>query len=181
ICGYLLQQKKSKKILSPPESSTTKVGTVSTQTIKDLQTVVNSVMGISKHAAYLIENSSLAKVKKIASGGGGEIFLAKVMDPLLRKKHGETAVQKIVLVKSKLNEEAFYQEVGIMILLSPFPNFCKIIGYTENPLSMILKNYHHGSLDGWLRKNKCGTRIGLKILNETACALHVMHSHYLAH
>ncbi|KAI3656234.1 hypothetical protein MP638_001690 [Amoeboaphelidium occidentale] len=46
---------------------------------------------------------------------------------------------------------------------------------------MILKNYHHGSLDGWLRKNKCGTRIGLKILNETACALHVMHSHYLAH
>jgi WD40 repeat protein len=34
----------------------------------DLKTVVNSVMGISKHAAYLIDNAAVVKVKKIATG-----------------------------------------------------------------------------------------------------------------
>jgi serine/threonine protein kinase len=103
------------------------------------------------------------------------------MDPGLRKKLPEIVVQKIVFVKSKINEEAFYQEVGIMILLSSFPYFCKIIGYTENPLSMILKNYPDGSLSAWLGMKKYGTKIIIKILKETALALSIMHSYYLAH
>ncbi|KAI3656986.1 hypothetical protein MP638_004260, partial [Amoeboaphelidium occidentale] len=198
VCGYALLKKTTRKIKSPPDSSTTAMGTLSTQTVLDLATVVNSVMGISKHAAYFIDNSALAKVKRIAAGGGGELFLAKIMDPRLRKKYGDTVVQKIVFVrnkisedafyqevgimilvmdpvlkkkipeivvqkivfiKSKINEEAFYQEVGIMILVNTFPNFCEIIGYTENPLSMILKNYPDGSLYDWASKNHCGTKI----------------------
>ncbi|KAI3656002.1 hypothetical protein MP638_005179 [Amoeboaphelidium occidentale] len=181
VCGYLLMKKRSKKVLSPPESSATVMGTVSVQTIMDLATVINSVMGISKHAAYLIDNAALATVKQIAAGGGGELYLAKVMDPGFRKKIPEIVVQKIVFIKNKISEEAFYQEVGIMILLSPFPNFCQIIGYTENPLSMILKHYSDGSLHGWLVKSKYGSIIIVKILKETASALNVMHSHYLAH
>jgi WD40 repeat protein len=177
----VLLMKRSTKSVFQLESIATDTGTVSSLTITDLQTVVNSVMGISKHAAYLIENSALAKVKKIATGGGGELFLSKVMDPSLRKKHGEIVVQKIVFVKSKPSEEAFYQEVGIMIMLSTFPNFCQIIGYTENPLSMILKHYPNGSLSDWLEKNNYGSKIMLKILKETASALNIMHSHYLAH
>ncbi|KAI3656425.1 hypothetical protein MP638_003450, partial [Amoeboaphelidium occidentale] len=181
ILGYGFLKKRPKKITSPPATITSVQGTMSTQTIFDLETVVNSVMGISKHAAYLIDNSVLAKVKKIAAGGGGELFLAKVMDPVLKKKIPETVVQKIVFVKNKVNEEAFYQEVGIMILLNTFPYFCQIIGYTENPLSMVLKNYPDGSLYDWASKNHYGTKIILKILKETASALSVMHSHYLAH
>jgi serine/threonine protein kinase len=103
------------------------------------------------------------------------------MDPRLRKKYGDTAVQKIVFVRNKISEDAFYQEVGIMILLNSFPYFCQILGYTENPLSMILKNYPDGSLNDWLGTNNFGTKIVFRILKETASALNVMHSHYLAH
>ncbi|KAI3656233.1 hypothetical protein MP638_001689 [Amoeboaphelidium occidentale] len=162
IFAFVFFKKGSKKIVSRQDQSSSIEGTESAQTIMDLETVVNSVMGISKHAAYLMENSALAKVKKIAAGGGGELFLAKVMDPVLKKKIPQTVVQKIVFAKSKVNEEAFYQEVGIMILLNVFPNF-------------------YGSLYDWASKNHYGTKIILKLLRETASALSVMHSHYLAH
>jgi serine/threonine protein kinase len=143
--------------------------------------VINSVIGISKHAAYLVENSAVSRTKKIAAGGGGELFLAKVMDPDLRKKTNEIVVQKIVFVKNKLNEEAFFQEVGIMIMLASFPNFCKIVAYTESPASMILKYYPDGSLHDWIKKSRLKDHIKVKFLRETAGALNVMHSYYLAH
>lgn len=161
VCGYMLLITKSKKGISKAKSTTKIQNPDCSVTTTDLKTVVNSVMGISKHAAYIIENSALAKVKKIALGGGGELFLSNVMDPSLRKKHGEMVAQKIVFVKSKTSEEAFYQEVGIMIMLSTFPKFCQIIGFTENPLSMILKTYPDGSLYEWIRKNTLTKRLSV--------------------
>ncbi|KAI3660853.1 hypothetical protein MP638_006610 [Amoeboaphelidium occidentale] len=150
-------------------------------TVTDLQTVVNSIVGISKHAEFLLQSSAIAKVRRIARGGGGELFIAKVMDPLLQKKVGDTVIQKVVFVSSKSHEEAFFQEVGIMIMLSTFPHFCQIIGYTENPLSMILKFYLHGSLNEWLRENQATRLFAVKLLKELAEALNAMHSHFLAH
>jgi hypothetical protein len=41
-------------------------------TTADIETVINTVVGIPKHAACLIETSVLASTKKIAVGGGGE-------------------------------------------------------------------------------------------------------------
>ncbi|KAI3655344.1 hypothetical protein MP638_002327, partial [Amoeboaphelidium occidentale] len=137
--------------------------------------------GIAKHAAYLIENSVLAKIKSLAVGGGGELFLAKTMDSNLRKKYGEIVVQKIVFASNKTMEEAFYQEVGIMIMLNSFPHFCTIIGYTERPLSIILKYYPDSSLFQWLRKNQYSLNFASKIVKEISEAVRVMHSHYLAH
>lgn len=153
----------------------------SVTTTTDLRTIVNSVMGISKHAAYLMPSSMFAKVRKLASGGGGELFIVKVMDTSLQKKVGDTVIQKVVFVNNKASEEAFFQEVGIMIMLSSFPHFCQIIGYTENPLSMILKYYPDGSLYQWLRKNQRGSRFDVKLLKGLAQALYTMHSHFLAH
>jgi WD40 repeat protein len=150
-------------------------------TITDLKTVVNSVMGISKHAAYLIESSAIAKVKKISAGGGGELFLVKIMDLIFSKKGDEFLVQKVVFVNSKASEDAFYQEVGIMIMLSTFPNFCKIIAYTDKPLSIILKFYPDGSLMDWLAKNHASIEVVMKLMREIAEAIRVMHSYYLAH
>ncbi|KAI3655523.1 hypothetical protein MP638_006936, partial [Amoeboaphelidium occidentale] len=141
----------------------------------------NSVMGISKHAAFLISSSGIAKVRKIASGGGGELFIAKIMDPILSKKVGEIVIQKLVFIKNNRIEEAFHQEVGIMIMLSSFPHFCEIIGYTEKPYSLVLKYYPTGSLHDWLRKCRYGKDISTQILKEITTALNVMHSHYLAH
>ncbi|KAI3655741.1 hypothetical protein MP638_003479, partial [Amoeboaphelidium occidentale] len=147
----------------------------------DLKTVVNTVIGISKHAAYLVGNSNLATVKKLASGGGGEIFLARVMNAFLKEKTGNLVIQKIVFVKNKISEEAFYQEVGIMIMLSPFPNICRIIGFTEKPLSMILQYYPGGSLQDWIQRNNFGRDVAIKLSKEISLALKIMHSYYLAH
>lgn len=90
-------------------------------------------------------------------------------------------IQKIVFAKNKASEEAFYQEVGVMIMLSTYPNFCKIYGYTEKPLSLVLQYYPAGSLNEWLRNNRFNANIMLKILREVSGALKTMHSHYLAH
>ncbi|KAI3659292.1 hypothetical protein MP638_003508 [Amoeboaphelidium occidentale] len=174
---YVWRSKIASKSASPTVSSTAD----STFTEMDLQTVVNSVMGISKHAEYIIDNSVVAKVKKIATGGGGDLFLCKVMDPRLVKTTGDFVVQKLVFVNNKLKEEAFYQEVGIMVMLSSFPHFCKILGYTEKPLSIIMRYYLEGSLFDWIRNRSLSRSIAIQILLEVSRALKVMHSNYLAH
>lgn len=179
ILSALFYYKNSRRLLAFPPPKTT--GTDISTTITDLETVVNSVMGISKHAAFLIPNSAIVAVKKIAAGGGGQLFTAKIMDPALEKKVGKEVVQKIVFMKNKAAEDAFFQEVGIMIMLSEFPHFCQIIGYTENPYSMILKYYSGGSLNDYLHRASDSRKIMIKVLKEIALALQMMHSHYLAH
>ncbi|KAI3655739.1 hypothetical protein MP638_007033 [Amoeboaphelidium occidentale] len=150
-------------------------------TVTDLQTIVNSVMGISKHAAFIINHSAIAKVRKLTSGGGGELFIAQVMNPSLMKKFGGTVIQKVIFIKSQAIEEAFHQEVGVMITLSKFPHFCQIIGYTEHPASIILKYYPDGSLYDWIRRNHFGRKNFVKIAKEISLGLNTMHSYYLAH
>jgi hypothetical protein len=147
----------------------------------DLQTVVNSVIGISKHAAYLVANSSVACIKKLATGGGGEVYLARVMKAFLTEKTGNLVIQKVVFVKNQTAQEAFYQEVGIMIMLSPFPNFARIIGYTENPVSMILQYYPDGSLHDYIKDKIYGKVVIVKILKEVSSSLRIMHAYHLAH
>lgn len=138
-------------------------------------------MGLSKHANYLIENSLVAKIKSIASGGGGEIFIAKMTSTFMNKKVGETVIQKDVFIKNQIAEEAFYQEVGIMIMLNQFPHFCSIVGYTEQPFSIILKYYQDGSMFHWLRKNHYSKALIIKMMQEISEAVYTMHCHFLAH
>jgi serine/threonine protein kinase len=66
-------------------------------------------------------------------------------------------------------------------MLSTFPHFCEIIGYTEKPLSIILKYYPDGSLYEWLRKKQYKDAVILRLIAELATALNIMHCHYLAH
>ncbi|KAI3656060.1 hypothetical protein MP638_001247 [Amoeboaphelidium occidentale] len=178
VSTFMLRRSQTKRS-SPSTLTSTTAGTA--YTTMDLETVVNSVIGISKHAALLLESSAIGRIRKLTAGGGGELFLVKIMDSSLKNKLGEIAVQKAVFVKSKFTQEAFYQEVGIMIMLNSFPHFCTIHGYTENPLSMILKYYPDGSLYDWIRKNKLVVTPIIKILLDTTQALNTMHSHYLAH
>ncbi|KAI3660378.1 hypothetical protein MP638_005392 [Amoeboaphelidium occidentale] len=178
VCYFLLNRSKDKgmadSLIASSQASQTNM-------ISDLETVINTVIGISKHAAYLIDASFIAKVKKITQGGGGELYIAKIMDASLRAKFGEVVVQKIILTTSKSLEDAFYQEVGIMIMLNTFPHFCSIVGYTEKPLSIILKYYPDGSLHDWIKANSFGSGAVLKAMKDISEALKVMHSLYLAH
>ncbi|KAI3655723.1 hypothetical protein MP638_006775, partial [Amoeboaphelidium occidentale] len=109
----------------------------------DLKTFVNVSIGISKHVVLELSLESIATSKKLAAGGGGEVFLAKLMESLLRAKFGEVVVQKIIFTASKCLEDAFYQKIGIVIMLLSFPHFCRILVYTENPMSIIQEYYPH--------------------------------------
>ncbi|KAI3655178.1 hypothetical protein MP638_003375, partial [Amoeboaphelidium occidentale] len=62
-----------------------------------------------------------------------------------------------------------------------FPHFCQIIGYTEQPASIILKYYPDGSLYDWLRKGRISKIAAVIVLKDIAEALNDMHSHFLAH
>lgn len=181
IAFLFFWSKRKTKTKELPTTEATSSRTETGNTATDLQTVVNTVMGVSKHASYLIENSAVVKINKIAAGGGGELYLSKIMDPKLKSKIGENVIQKIVFVRNKASEDAFYQEVGIMVMLSKFPYFCTILGYTENPLSMILKFYAAGSLASWLRNNALNRTVMIKVFREMALGLELMHSYYLAH
>lgn len=176
---YYRSQQSGNKRDDIVETNSTGYETTTTET--DLNTVINSVMGLSKHANYLIENSSVARIKKIAFGGGGEIFIAKMTSSTAKSKVGETVIQKEVFIKNKTSEEAFHQEVGVMIMLNNFPHFCSIFGYTEQPSSIILKYYPDGSLFHWLRKNQMSIVSTIKILKEISEALSTMHRQFLAH
>ncbi|KAI3657145.1 hypothetical protein MP638_002337 [Amoeboaphelidium occidentale] len=179
FCLILVKFKKGENSISSPPINSSEQET--TATVTDLQTVINSIIGISKHAAFLINGSSVAKIRLLASGGGGSIYLAKLMDKTLKAENGDQVIQKLVHISNKSTEEAFYQEVGIMIMLSNFPNFCKIIAYTENPVSIILKYYPDGSLFQWIQKNKFQRKHAVKILKEISQALTKMHYSFLAH
>lgn len=144
-------------------------------------TIVYNSMGLSKHAALQLEASKFAQVKKLAAGGGGEVFLAKAMDSKLKQKHGEMVIQKVVFVKNQFTEEGFYQEVAIMVMLSKYPYFAKLIGYTVTPLTMFMKYYPDGSLDSWIKKYQVLRSLKYKFVYEIASALSTMHSHDLAH
>jgi hypothetical protein len=99
IFGFIFYKKGAKKNVFQTKLAVANLENLSAQTVLDLATVVNSVMGISRHAAYLMENSVLAKIKKLTAGGGGEVFLAKIMDASLRNKIGEVVIQKVVFKK----------------------------------------------------------------------------------
>ncbi|KAI3660263.1 hypothetical protein MP638_005126, partial [Amoeboaphelidium occidentale] len=149
--------------------------------VTDMKTMVNTSMGISKHASLEIPPQSVAVVKKLTSGGGGDVFLARLMEPVLAKRHGVNVIQKRVFLRNKLFEEAFFQEIGIMVMLSTFPNFCQIIGYTMNPYAMILKFYADGALSDWIANRQLGFNTILMIFLEVGRGLQTMHNHFLAH
>ncbi|KAI3656354.1 hypothetical protein MP638_000566, partial [Amoeboaphelidium occidentale] len=77
------------------EALQSKTAIESSTTVSDLQTIINSVMGISKHAAYIIDHPAIAKVRKLTSGGGGELFIAQVMEPSLSRRVGQLVIQKV--------------------------------------------------------------------------------------
>ncbi|KAI3656186.1 hypothetical protein MP638_002323 [Amoeboaphelidium occidentale] len=126
-------------------------------------TAVNTSMGLSKHGVLVLEPSLFAQIKKLAAGGGGEVFLAKTMDTRLRQKDGDMVIQKVVFGNSQATEESFHQEVAIMVILSKYSYFAQIIGYTVLPLTMIMNTLKY------------------QFVKEIAYALNTMHSDDLAH
>eukprot|EP00158_Paraphelidium_tribonemae_P006480 Partr_v1_DN27840_c0_g1_i1_m23335 len=82
----------------------------------------------------------------LAEGGGGVIYLAELLDERVKEKHRVKRVA-VKLVKNPANWKHdelltnFRQEVSIMWSLNFNDNIIKLIGYTEEPMAIIMKHY----------------------------------------
>ncbi|KAI3651988.1 hypothetical protein MP228_003291 [Amoeboaphelidium protococcarum] len=83
---------------------------------------------------------------KFSEGGGGVIYKAQLLNQDFCQKFGVEAV--VVKVLKPLPHMAFselktlvYQEIAIMQSLSHHPNIITLIGFTDEPLSIVMKQY----------------------------------------
>lgn len=88
----------------------------------------------------------------MAEGGGGIIYEAELLDERLKAKHRikKVAVKVVKNAGGWDTEEMrnmFNQEVSIMWSLSFHENIIKLIGFTEEPLAMIMKYYSQSMSD----------------------------------
>jgi serine/threonine protein kinase len=177
-------RRKDSNVTTSPLDSMAKSGVTdseATNTNTMLRTLVPTTMGLSMHAQLEINPVYISRGSLLAKGGGGYLYNAKLIGQGLIALHGENVVQKLVTVSGRSARESFDQEVAIMAMLSTFPHFCKLVGYTLNPLSMILKYYPSGSLDAWITRHTYGKRVALQLVYEISKAVFIMHSNFLAH
>lgn len=123
--------------------------------------------------------------KSIAKGGGGEVFLGDALIPRLQE-FGPTIIVKVAS-KSRGSLElclsqAFDQEISVMHLLGRHKNIARLLGWCEEPVSMLMKYYKLGALDHFIKNGKVFSK-GLKLdfMLDVARGLSFMHSKKVAH
>ncbi|XP_070536983.1 tyrosine kinase receptor Cad96Ca-like [Ptychodera flava] len=93
--------------------------------------------------------------------GRGEFgFVRKAVAPYIRGEYGDIQVAVKCLKEDALSEDKdnFLRELEIMKLLrSSHPNIVKLLGYctSSDPICIIVELATHGSLHGYLLKNRC--------------------------
>jgi serine/threonine protein kinase len=80
-----------------------------------------------------------------------------------------------------LQQLAFNQEVSLMEFFTDSAFIAKLIGYCDEPLSLVMKYYPLGSLDRWFQANHIKINDKLKILQDVSRGLKVMHERKVAH
>ena len=97
--------------------------------------------------------------------------------------HGARAVAKIMF--DTQDAATFHQEVAVMYQLHACVNISRLLGYVENPKTIVLKYYPLGSLEGFVRKGIQGFPYTYKVVfnlaHGIASGLFSMHRRMLAH
>ena len=110
-------------------------------------TLLNTVMEVALPGFLLLEyNEDVRPESRMAAGGAGTIYRAILLDPQAVQRNGsEVVAMKEVIDWPSLSEEdnleRFHMEVSIMWSLSFHGNIIKLIGYTEEPRTIITRLY----------------------------------------
>ncbi|KAI3632377.1 hypothetical protein MIR68_009483 [Amoeboaphelidium protococcarum] len=110
-------------------------------------TMINTKTAIALPGFLKIDyNADVRPYKVIAEGGGGVIYEAELLDDRLRTKYRtKHAVVKLVKNPGTWTQEElvlnFKTEVAIMWSLNFHENIIKLIGFTDEPLSIVMKYY----------------------------------------
>jgi serine/threonine protein kinase len=84
----------------------------------------------------------------------------------------------------KLSELSFIQEVSLMDFFVRSPYVAKIIGYCNEPRSLLMKFYPGGSLQHWCEKNASlakSNKVRVAILSDISRGIAALHSCEVAH
>jgi hypothetical protein len=129
---------------------------------------------------------------RIAEGGMGQIHLADILDPALlgRAKGVSMCIAKISSpsnTKLPLFMTRFQQELSLMYFLHKQIHIVKLLGYTNDPPTMLIKYYPLGSLDAYIHENIAAAEFPrtseqyFEIAFGVASGLTYMHKHFVAH
>ena len=121
----------------------------------------------------------------IAKGGGGEVFIGDALIPRLQE-FGPTIIVKIIgpnrgSVQPRISR-AFDQEISVMHYLGRHKNIAGLLGWCEEPVSMLMKYYAIGALDKFIDNGSVVSKV-LKIcfMLDISRGLEFMHSKQVAH
>jgi tRNA A-37 threonylcarbamoyl transferase component Bud32 len=151
------------------------------------KTRVYQEMGISI-PGYLQFSAQYAykPCKLMTRGGFGNVYLVDLLDEhLIRTASSEKAIAKQASrsMEEKMHLNAFYQEVSIMSYLRNHPNIALIIGFCEDPHTILMKYYKLGSLQRWLYKPEFRKTKSILIgfIHDIGSGLLFMHEKGIAH
>jgi serine/threonine protein kinase len=61
------------------------------------------------------------------------------------------------------------------------PLVAKLIGFCKEPVCLVMKYYHHGSLDAWYMSVQPSKAVKLAILKDVSKAIAILHERQVAH
>jgi serine/threonine protein kinase len=130
-------------------------------------------------------NDAYRKGRIIGRGGDGMVYLAETMSRQLMERAGSrNVVVKELQSHSPLSQEmlAFRQEISILWLLRESPFTCKIVGYTQNPNTIIMRYYEHGPVDRLIYSTSLIEKSTLfTLISGIARGLETIHRYSIAH
>ena len=87
--------------------------------------------------------------KRIAKGGGGEVFFGDALVPRLSELSGPTiiVVGESRQALSNRMSEALDQKISIMNSKGRHQNIAGLLGWCDKPVAILMKNYPLGSLE----------------------------------
>jgi serine/threonine protein kinase len=132
-------------------------------------------------------NTAIRKEEAIGQGGEGILYLATPMLPALQKRLSDKkiVVKEITTLKNADENavSAFLQEVAIMWLMRDSPYIAQIVGYTDNPYSILMRFYPLGSLKNLLTRREfvVSREMFISVLQDVARGISECHRNGVAH
>ena len=126
------------------------------------------------------------RLRKLTEGGMAEVWLCMAREPVLSQAaEGTYCVAKIPRGHIKNQDSLLRQEVSINYHLRKHPNIAKILGFSHNPATVLMKFYQLGSLDALIHQDRpnfqWSTRVRQALILDIARGIRHMHDTSIVH
>ena len=119
---------------------------------------------------------------KLSEGAMGEIWLCDVIEETLRSRaDADVCVAKVCKSEQILDRDLFRQEVTVTHHVCKHRNVVKVIGFTNQPLSMLITFYPQGSLLKLIQRESISPEHQAHYATDIARGLRHIHNLMIAH